>query len=1236
MALSQNLTQFLQWNSRSLGPKKTDLINLINSHSVSVAAISETWFRPSSRFRVPGFSCLRDDRNDGRAGCALLINRRFPFSQIPLPPHTHDINAVAAKVMNINFISIYIPHPNVSLIPDLSTILFSVPPPLIILGDFNCHNISWGSYHSDSFSSFLIDLFDDINVCVINDGSPTHRVYPGQNPQSVVDLSACSPNLSSLLSWKVLNQSHGSDHFPIIISKPLSIHPVPAPVPLLKYKTQDADWSKFSSFIDTKLKNLDPLILQNLTLVYSYFTNTLIEAADNSIPKKKAPNHKLSSPPWWDSECTSAVKDRDNAELLYNESLNMEDFITFQKTSAKTKRLLSKKKKNGWKGFCESLSPKTPPSLVWKNVKRFRGSLNPDPMSSYDSSPWLEDFVDRLAPSFVPDEPCFLPPPSFSKTHPFNDPFSITELHIVLEGLKNTSPGEDGIPYSFIFKLSSFGREFFLNLLNRFYLSGELPESWKSQIIIPVLKPHKNPRESCSYRPIALSSTIGKVLEHLVKNRLEWFIENRRILAESQYGFRKGRSTMDSLNIITSDIRLALSKNEHLIGCFLDISSAYDSVLLPVLKAKMLQLSVPERIVDFIYKLFMGRTIKIRSGCSYLPPRTLWRGIPQGSVLSPLLYSIYTYDLEQTVSPFCNILQYADDLVLYRTDKCIDTSSSRLTEALSYLKDWLDDHGLSLSPSKSNTVIFTRRRYIPNVVITYENQIIPNTLSVKFLGVILDSKMTGIPHLNYVTGKCEKGINILRALSGVWWGSHPYCQKLLYNAVIRSVIDYGCYILEPCSKIALKKLDIIQSKCLRIILGAMKSSPNNAMQLECVDPPLFLRRQYLADRYVFKAMSTSSHPLLPRLEILTQEVSTNRYWTHKESPRIINSYLKLKNIPSPLFRSTINTLYETDYSILTYTPNVILNFGVLKDDPNANQNFSYLLANWQGWLPIFTDASKLQTDGCVGAAAWIPKFNIVLEYKCPPQSSVFTGEAIALLKAIAYVESHELSKTIIFTDSRSCLQAINSNPFKNKNYPLIFKIREALFKCNQKKLEVVLTWIPGHCGIMGNEWADSWAKDAIKSGCEDHYENFSSDLFMTARSNLRESWQEHWNSSKLVKGRYYGNIQPSIPIKPWFFKFRSGTKQATSTICRLRLGFACTPVFLSKIRVRDHSLCECGLEDGTPDHIFFNCQNYSFSLYDILPRSIPRPINFQSLLTFTDSPFVNYLLKYIQHFKIKL
>ncbi|CAH2104740.1 unnamed protein product [Euphydryas editha] len=102
---------------------------------------------------------------------------------------------------------------------------------------------------------------------------------------------------------------------------------------------------------------------------------------------------------------------------------------------------------------------------------------------------------------------------------------------------------------------------------------------------------------------------------------------------------------------------------------------------------------------------------------------------------------------------------------------------------------------------------------------------------------------------------------------------------------------------------------------------------------------------------------------------------------------------------------------------------------------------------------------------------------------------------------------------------------------------LIFKIKELLFNCSQKSLDIVLARIPTHSGIEGNEMVDSWAKDATVSRSENHTEIYYTDLLRLVNSNFRNGWQDLWDSSRLIKGRYYVDIQPLIPRKPWFFRF---------------------------------------------------------------------------------------------------
>ncbi|XP_050672397.1 uncharacterized protein LOC126970503 isoform X1 [Leptidea sinapis] len=438
-------------------------------------------------------------------------------------------------------------------------------------------------------------------------------------------------------------------------------------------------------------------------------------------------------------------------------------------------------------------------------------------------------------------------------------------------------------------------------------------------------------------------------------------------------------------------------------------------------------------------------------------------------------------------------------------------------------------------------------------------------------------------------------------------------------------MDYGTLLLVPGNKAGLDKLDKLQAKCLRIILGAMKSSPINAMQVECVEPPLSLRRQFLANKLFFKFAEFRDHPLLHKLDQLVGLYNNNQISQDKRSC-LAHSYLLYSQLPNPFFQLSKLPLFSMPFNALTFQPLIILDLGINKFIIEANKTFSHVMhSDFQNWHKIFTDASKIHMSP-VGVAVWIPSTRIVLSYSCPTVTSVFTGEAIAILEAILFIKSHGLNNSIILSDSKSCLQSILSNPFRSKSrFPIILKIRKNLKECYDLNINIVLAWIPGHAGIIGNENADACARSAAHTGSQQHSQIFSHDLCSTLKINMFERWSNIWQVSKTAKGVFYGDIQPVIPLKPWFSKFRFPNKSIISTVCRLRLNHSCTPVFLAKLRIRDHSLCECGLDEGNVDHLFFNCPLMKSSLYNFIPPEIPRPTSMKCLLTFVFTPFVNTL-----------
>lgn len=481
---------------------------------------------------------------------------------------------------------------------------------------------------------------------------------------------------------------------------------------------------------------------------------------------------------------------------------------------------------------------------------------------------------------------------------------------------------------------------------------------------------------------------------------------------------------------------------------------------------------------------------------------------------------------------------------------------------------------------------------------------------------------------------------MLRCLSGVWWGAHPQSLKLVYNAMIRSVLDYGTFILEPGNKSAFKKLDLIQSKALRLVTGAMRSSPVNALQVECVDAPLQIRRQFLADKFLFRTIQDLNHPLVSKLQKLTDKITTSPYWTHKPIPSIVNSFRKYVSLTSPTHRSNRLPLFSYDYNSLIILPNICFE-SVDKSDLHANSNFIYFLDNnFPNSHHLYTDASKHSLTGCVGVGVYHSQFNIVQKIKFPPETSVFTGECYGLFKALEYILLMKLRKSVVISDSKSALQALNKFPFKSKiQFPLIFEIRSLMLRCMSINISVNFVWVPSHTGITGNNIADRLANEAVQCGDIFPYVNYCHDLVNLPKIYSQEAWSEVWNESKQSKGKFFAKIQETIPSKPWFCRKQfTLNKTETSILIRMRLGHTCTPAHLAKLKIINDASCECGADTGDLNHILFSCPLYDRTAFldDLLSLQIPLPTSLLSLLYSFDSTIYKCIASFISFNNIKI
>lgn len=395
----------IQWNCRGIRSKKSDLLHIIKKYNPTIIAISETHLKPEAFFKVDGYLCYRADRADGYGGSAIFASNTQASQQMP-SPSINGCSTVTVKAKDIFFISIYIPYPSSHILKDLFKYIKSLSGPRILMGDFNIHNRIWGCSENDSLSDTLLDLLDVSGMCLLNTGSPTRRTRPNENV-SAVDLTFASPNLATSISWSILSSTYGSDHFPILLELPLSKPPVKLSHPLLKFKLDAATplaWQHFRSHIDEVVSSFPPISVNNIEVCLQTLINALLVAANLAFPLKNTAHQYRTSPPWWDNECSEAVKSRKCSEKLYCRNMTIENFDNVVSCINITRKLLRKKKLEGWKCFCESVTPLNKPAFVWKQIKKFRGAYKESSSPLPSGQNWPDQFMDKIAPPFVPNQ----------------------------------------------------------------------------------------------------------------------------------------------------------------------------------------------------------------------------------------------------------------------------------------------------------------------------------------------------------------------------------------------------------------------------------------------------------------------------------------------------------------------------------------------------------------------------------------------------------------------------------------------------------------------------------------------------------------------------------------------------------------------------------------------------------------------------------------------------------------
>jgi hypothetical protein len=494
--------------------------------------------------------------------------------------------------------------------------------------------------------------------------------------------------------------------------------------------------------------------------------------------------------------------------------------------------------------FLQGLQPTASTDYsLWKATRHLKHVTLPSPplrtpLNTWVSSPLdkAQAFATHLAAVFQP-HPSFNPPggddpiehllASPYQLEPPAPPISRTEVQTLITSLNpKKSAGYDLITGPILQALPPVGIQFITQLFNAALLQGYFPAQWKVAQIILLPKPGKPPHELTSYRPISLLPLVSKLFEKILLNRILPHVDSNRLLPAHQFGFRKRHSTIDQTHRVVHRIHAALEHKQYCSAAFIDISQAFDKVWHPGLLYKLRRtLPLPYFLILQSYLHHRHFLVKVANAISDLT--SINAGVPQGSVLGPLLYILYTADFPS--SPDTLTATFADDTVILTTASDPTEASHLLQADLLAVQTWLHKWRLKANATKSVHVTFTLRRATCPPVHLNDVQL-PQSDDVKYLGLHLDRRLTWRRHI--FAKRKQLGLTLAKMNWLLGRRSHLSLTNklLLYKMILKPIWTYGIQLWGTASTSNIEILERFQAKALRMMVDAPWYVPNTLIR----------------------------------------------------------------------------------------------------------------------------------------------------------------------------------------------------------------------------------------------------------------------------------------------------------------------------------------------------------------------------------------------------------------------
>lgn len=889
---NSNLSIYYQ-NVRGLRTKTTDVFRKGCLSSYSIIICTETWLVDSvsnSELLDDRYLVWRRDRNytltnQVKGGGVLIATRKdLQVKVLPQLNSTAEDLWLCVRIQQVNtrkWINLYLcviylceQCNGLSFSMQLSNFLaklnyaVSLNPndAFLVIGDFNLSNIVWVPKNISSFYPTNINSSDEqvltdemyaLNLIQFN-GVPNKL-------GRILDLVFSNQNVSVTECLDPLTPTVDSHHPPLLIKLCSLFIPVLDYAPRTRYLYNKGDFTS----INNEIQELDwdkRFQGRSVDECVSIFNQTMYDLHSKFIPTKSSRNYSF--PIWYSVALKKAIKEKYKYLVKYNRYGNKSDEYTYKLLRDRVNRLEASCYEKYMQLTEDSILEN--PKLFWTYVKnRSQSHTLPSSMSFNDNIVSTGDTICNAFSTYF--QSTFLNS-SVANSNSTSVNVSVQSQLVTANNISNIeidqdkiikllkkldsskAPGPDYISSKFLIKCASSIAYPIASLFNLSLSTNTVPKLWKSAFITPV---HKKGSKTVvtNYRPISKLCIIAKIFERLIYDQVYAALSN--YFSPHQHGFLKGKSTVSNLLLLNDYITLAMDSGHQVDVVYTDYSKAFDKIDHYILLQKLTRSGICGDLLRWFSSYIDNRSQAVVLNnyiSSWVPVPS---GVPQGSLLGPLLFIIYVADIDSCFLS-SKLLCFADDMKVFSTVSSADDMIA-LQADLVRLEEYCRINKLELNPSKCSFITFTRKFNVIPTTYTLQGQALSRYSSMRDLGVIHDSKLLFDEHVEKIVSKASKALGFIMRLSKNFKNVKTF--KILYCTFVRSNLEYASEVWNPRYDVYIDRLESIQRRFLKYLCFRVKINYDSSNYLDLCKKfhflPLKNRRDISDYLYMLKIIKSN-------------------------------------------------------------------------------------------------------------------------------------------------------------------------------------------------------------------------------------------------------------------------------------------------------------------------------------------------------------------------------------------